>query len=177
VATLLTITGSLNDGSANTRLLDAAAALLPDGWSAVRSTSVEDLPHFRPDREAPADGPVDRFRREIAAASAVLIATPEYAHALPGALKDALDWIVGSGELYGKPVAIVSAAPAPERGAHAREMLERTLRAQGADVRWSETIAMAPGSDVGEDTGAALSHVLQALLPVGPATAASEPVR
>jgi NAD(P)H-dependent FMN reductase len=169
VPVLLTITGSLNEGSANTRLLDAAEALLPDGWTALRSTSVEVLPHFRPDREAPPEGPVDRFRREIGAADAVLIATPEYAHALPGALKDALDWVVGSGELYGALVAIVSAAPAPERGAHAREMLERTLRAQGADVRASETIAVAPGHEVGEDAGEALARVLHALIPLGSA--------
>ena len=138
--TILGICGSLNAGSANARLLDLATELAPAGVAVVRSTSVEDLPHFRPDVEAPPDGPVARFRAEIGAADGVVIATPEYAHALPGALKDALDWVVGSGELYGRRVAILSAAPAPERGANAREMLERTLRAQGAHVVLSETL-------------------------------------
>jgi NAD(P)H-dependent FMN reductase len=140
VATILAICGSLNEGSANGRLLDLARSVAPDGVEVAPSTPVGDLPHFRPDVEAPDGGPVARFRAEIGAADAVLIATPEYAHALPGALKDALDWVVGSGELYGKRVGILSAAPAPERGANAREMLERTLRAQGAEVVVNETV-------------------------------------
>jgi NAD(P)H-dependent FMN reductase len=140
MSTILAICGSLNDGSSNARLLDLVRSLAPDGVDVVRSTSVEALPHFRPDVEAPDGGPVARFRAEIGAADAVLIATPEYAHALPGALKDALDWVVGSGELYGKRVGVLSAAPAPERGTNAREMLERTLRAQGAEVLVNETV-------------------------------------
>jgi chromate reductase len=140
VPTILAICGSLNEGSANARLLALVASLAPEGVVVAPSTSVEELPHFRPDVEAPVDGPVARFRAEIGAADAVLIGTPEYAHALPGALKDALDWVVGSGELYGKRVGILSAAPAPERGANAREMLERTLRAQGAEVVVNETV-------------------------------------
>jgi chromate reductase, NAD(P)H dehydrogenase (quinone) len=75
----------------------------------------------------------------------LLIATPEYAHGLPGVLKNALDWVVGTGELYGKPVAILSAAPDAARAVHARADLERTLRAQGADVVSSETIAVPTG--------------------------------
>jgi NAD(P)H-dependent FMN reductase len=138
--TILAICGSLNEGSANARLLDLARAAAPAGVDVVRSTSVEELPHFRPDVEAPDGGPVAAFRSEIGSADAVLVATPEYAHALPGALKDALDWVVGSGELYGKRVGILSAAPAPERGANAREMLERTLRAQGSEVVVNETV-------------------------------------
>jgi DNA-binding Lrp family transcriptional regulator/NAD(P)H-dependent FMN reductase len=140
MSTILAICGSLNDGSSNARLLDLVRSLAPDGVDVVRSTSVEALPHFRPDVEAPDGGPVARFRAEIGTADAVLIATPEYAHALPGALKDALDWLVGSGELYGKRVGVLSAAPAPERGTNAREMLERTLRAQGAEVLVNETV-------------------------------------
>jgi NAD(P)H-dependent FMN reductase len=165
VPTVLTITGSLNTGSANTQVLDLAAAVAPEDVVVARSTSVEDLPHFRPDVEAPADGPVAAFRREIGEADAVLIATPEYAHALPGALKDALDWVVGSGELYGKPVAILSAAPAPERGGNAREMLERTLRAQGADVVSSSTVVVPKGAaDLDDEVGAELVVVLAGLL-------------
>ena len=71
-----------------------------------------------------------------------MITTPEYAHGLPGALKNALDWLVGTGELYEKRVVVASAAPAPERGKHARADLERTLRAQGAEVLESVTITV-----------------------------------
>ena len=164
--TVLAITGSLGPGSGNTRLLDLAATIAPDGVEVVRSTSIEDLPHFRPDLDAPADGPVAAFRAEIELADAVLIATPEYAHALPGALKDALDWVVGSGELYGKPVAVVSAAPAPERGTNAREMLERTLRAQGADVVSNQTVVVPRGAgpEVDAELGTVMAGVMATLL-------------
>ena len=52
----------------------------------------------------------------------------------PAALKDALDWLVGSGDLYEKPVAVLSVAPSAERGGN-RVDLERTLRGQGARDR------------------------------------------
>ena len=71
-----------------------------------------------------------------------MIATPEYAHGLPGSLKNLLDWMVGTGDLYEKRVVIASAAPAEERGRYARDDLERTLRAQGAQILASKTIAV-----------------------------------
>jgi NAD(P)H-dependent FMN reductase len=61
---------------------------------------------------------------------------------MPGVLKNALDWLVGSGELYGKRVVIVSAAPSEERGHGARAWLEQTLRMQGARVVASYTVAV-----------------------------------
>ena len=66
---------------------------------------------------------MDRWRRRIAAADAVLIAAPEYAGALAGTIKNALDWIVGSGELYAKPVAVLSAGTTG--GSFARQHLSR----------------------------------------------------
>ena len=132
------------------------------------STSVGDVPHFNPDCEAdgPMGGAVAKLRAELAAADAVLIATPEYAHALPGSLKNALDWIVGSGELYGKRVAVISAAPSPDRGINAREMLERTLHAQGAVVVSSATVQVThlESDELGPETVAAVKAVLNALI-------------
>jgi NAD(P)H-dependent FMN reductase len=90
------------------------------------------IPAFNPEHDDPAPAPVTAWRARLAAADAVLIATPEYAGSLPGALKNALDWIVGSAELYTKPVAVVSAGPGG--GALARTDLVRTLTWQGAHV-------------------------------------------
>ena len=121
-----------------------AATTAPGGMVVEAAPSIATLPHFNPDVEATAPPPeVVAFRAEVAAADGVLIASPEYAFGVPGALKNALDWLVGSGDLYGKPVVVVSAAPSAERGANARADLERTLRGQGADIRYNATIAVA----------------------------------
>jgi chromate reductase, NAD(P)H dehydrogenase (quinone) len=94
---------------------------------------VGELPHFNPDREN--DGPpsaVTVWRALLSDVDFVVIASPEYAHSLPGSLKNALDWIVGSGELYGKPVGLMSAGTGG--GTNAVQALNQTLRAQGARV-------------------------------------------
>lgn len=83
---------------------------------------------------------MEQFRHEVGNADAILIASPEYAFGVPGALKNALDWLVGSGELYAKPVAIIAGSPRENGGIHVRGDLERTLGAQGATVVSSVTI-------------------------------------
>lgn len=141
---ILAISGSLQRRSSNLTLLEAARSVAAASVEFVIFPSLGDMPHFNPDLEDPQGGAVAELRGELSAADAVLIATPEYAHGMPGSLKNALDWIVGSGELYEKPVGILSAAPSPERGANAREMLERTLRAQGALIVLSSTVHVDP---------------------------------
>ena len=168
IVRILAVSGSLQARSSNARVLEAARRQAPEGVQVVLSTSVGEMPHFNPDCEAdgPMGGAVAEFRAELAAADAVLIATPEYAHALPGSLKNALDWIVGSGEFYGKRVAVISAAPSPDRGINAREMLERTLRAQGAVVVSSATIQVThlESDGLGPATVAAVHAVLDSLI-------------
>jgi len=138
---LLGISGSLQGRSANTALLEVARAVAEPNFEIATFRALADLPAFNPDTD-PAPAVVDAFRALVQDADGLLIATPEYAHGLPGSLKNLLDWLVGSGELYGKRVVIVSVAPAAERGKHARADLERTLRAQGAKVLTSKTIAV-----------------------------------
>lgn len=140
---ILAISGSLQAGSSNTALLRAAREIAADDMTIVLSESVAHLPHFNPDLERDSTPePVTTFRDQLQAVDGVLIASPEYAFGVPGALKNALDWLVGSGELYDKRVVLLSAAPAANRAAHARADLERTLRAQGARVLSSETVAV-----------------------------------
>lgn len=122
-------------------MLDVARAVAGPDVEVISFDRIADVPALNPDTD-PAPAVVDDFRALVQSADALLIATPEYAHGLPGSLKNLLDWVVGSGELYGKRVVIVSAAPAVERGKYARADLERTLRAQGADVLASRTIAV-----------------------------------
>ena len=129
---ILAISGSLRRVSSNSALVEAATALAPDGVEVRVYTELAELPLFNPDLDG--DQPpaaVAQFRSELEACAAVLISSPEYAHGVPGALKNALDWIVGSGELVGKPIALVNASP---RATHAPASLAETLRVMSADV-------------------------------------------
>ncbi len=138
---VLAVAGSLQERSSNAALLRVARDRATDRVEFVLFERLADIPPFSPDTE-PAPPVIAEWRALVASADGVLIATPEYAHGLPGVLKNALDWLVGSGDLYGKRVAILSAEPSAQRAVHARADLERTLRAQGADVVRSETVAV-----------------------------------
>ena len=104
---ILAICGSLQAKSANLALLNVAAASVPPGVELVLFDGLRDLPHFNPDIEASGvPDSVLRWRRALVESDAVLVASPEYGLSLPGALKNGIDWVIGSGELEGKVVAI-----------------------------------------------------------------------
>jgi len=118
---VLLVSGSLRAGSTNTALLRTAQAVCPEGIEATLFDGMAQLPHFNPDDDAegaPAHLAVATMREAIASADAVLVSTPEYAGALPGAFKNLLEWTVGDGGLYRKPVGWLNAAgPASPTGA------------------------------------------------------------
>ena len=82
------------------------------------------------------DARVADMRRAMAAADAVLICTPEYAGALPAAMKNLLEWTIGDAGTYDKPVAWINAAgmAAPTGAADAHESLRKVLGYAGADI-------------------------------------------
>ena len=138
---ILAVSGSLQSTSSNTRFLCTAQTEAPAGVDVTVYGGLAELPHFNPDLDTdPPLSAVAELRARLAAADGVLIASPEYAHEMPGSLKNALDWVVGSGELYGKPVVIVCVSPRLDGGVNVREALARTLGAQGADVVASMTV-------------------------------------
>lgn len=112
----LAISGSLRSGSSNTNLLLAAARLVPAGTAMALYGGLAELPPFHPDVESSGVpiAAVDDFRARLREADAVAICSPEYAHGVPGVLKNALDWIVGSGEIVDKPLALLNASPRSE---------------------------------------------------------------
>jgi NAD(P)H-dependent FMN reductase len=130
---LLTVSGSLQDRSTNRAALEAAAAFArPLAVTVADFDRLAEIPAFDPDRADEAIEVIDDWRRRAATADVILVAAPEYAGALAGAIKNAFDWLVGSGELYRKPVAVISAGTSG--GVHARRMLAQTLTWQGAYV-------------------------------------------
>ena len=160
---IVAISGSLQRESSNSALLRAIAGAAT-GVEVELWEKLGDLPHFRPDIEG--DEHVDSLRRAVTQADAVLIATPEYAGGMPGALKNALDWLVGSGELYGKPVVIISAAPSAERGHNARRWVAEVVTMQGGAVHDSFTVAVGTSdgaAEFAEKAEVALARALEAL--------------
>jgi len=133
---ILAISGSLRAASSNRTLLEAAAMLAPDGVDLVFYDGLAALPHFNPDLDTVRDDPklpppVRELRALVGASHGVLISSPEYAHGVPGSLKNALDWLVGGSEMPGKPVALVNASP---HSTFAQASLAETLRTMSADV-------------------------------------------
>ncbi|HKE76009.1 MAG TPA: NAD(P)H-dependent oxidoreductase [Acidimicrobiales bacterium] len=130
---LLTVCGSLQRRSANRAVIDAATAVAAAEGAAVASfEGLADIPAFDPGRSDEPIAAVAGWRRAVAASDAVLVAAPEYAGAVAGAVKNAFDWLVTSGEMYRRPVAVLSAGTSG--GEHARRMLAQTLTWQGAWV-------------------------------------------
>ncbi len=129
---VLAISGSLRRSSSNSALIAAAARLAPAGVEMSIFPGLAELPPFNPDldQDCPPEA-VGRFRRRLDACDALLISSPEYAHGVPGVLKNALDWVVGSSELVGKPVALINTSA---RATHAWNSLVETLTVMSARV-------------------------------------------
>jgi len=144
---ILAISGSLRSASSNTAVLQAIAALAPTEVQVVLYSGLSELPSFNPDLDTATPPPaVSEFREQLLASDGVLISSPEYAHGVPGTLKNALDWLVRSGELYEKPVALINASP---RSTHAQASLAETLTTMTARLVPDACVAVAlPGKNL-----------------------------
>lgn len=127
---LMAISGSLRAGSSNGAIVEAATEL--SSLDVVVFDGLANLPPFNPDVEA-VETPVAVavWRRALTDCSGVLISSPEYAHGVPGVLKNALDWVVGSGEFMSLPVALVNASAF---SSFVTAQLRETLTVMMADV-------------------------------------------
>ena len=137
---LIAISGSLRAGSSNTAVLRAAARLAPANVSITLFDEIADLPFFNPDldgEQVPA--PVGVLRAAIGNADGILISSPEYARGVSGVMKNALDWLVGSLEFPGKPVALINTSP---RATHALAALTLTLETMSARLVTSACLTL-----------------------------------
>jgi chromate reductase, NAD(P)H dehydrogenase (quinone) len=132
VVRVLGISGSLRSASSNSALVNAAAQLAPVGVEVTIYRDLAGIPPFNPDLDTDAAAAaVLEFRAALQACDALLISSPEYAHGVPGVLKNALDWVVGSGELIDKPIALINAST---RATHALASLRETLTTMSGRV-------------------------------------------
>jgi chromate reductase len=146
---VLAISGSLRAASYNTALLRAAAEVAPAGVEVVLYEGLEALPPYNEDREADPGPEVVRLRRDIAAADALLISTPEYNGTMPGQMKQVVDWgsrPYGSGAaLFGKLAAVIGASITDYGAIWAQDHLRKALGIAGARVLAGERpLAKAP---------------------------------
>jgi chromate reductase, NAD(P)H dehydrogenase (quinone) len=169
VVKILAISGSLRANSSNTSILRAIIGLVPDRVQMSIYPSIGDLPHFNPELDDDrALQSVRDWRTQLRSADGILFCTPEYAHGVPGVLKNALDWIVSSGEFMHKPTAVISASPTPDGGSKANAALVQTLRVMMADIP-ADAILCIPAvsaklTDRGEISDLQTASSLQSLL-------------
>ena len=151
---IIGISGSLRAASLNSAVLRAAKLLLPENVELVIYKQLAELPHFNPDLEGSEPSSVMNFRKQLQEADGVLIASPEYAHGVPGTMKNALDWVVASGEFVNKPVALLNVF---ERSTWAPALLKETLTMMTAIFVESASITLplksnkASESDIASD--------------------------
>ncbi|WP_436772773.1 NADPH-dependent FMN reductase [Yinghuangia sp. YIM S09857] len=142
---ILAISGSIRTESFNTALLNAFGPLAPEGMTIEVFKGIDELPHFNQDLEADVPASVLRLREAVQAADGVVISTPEYNRAIPGVLKNALDWAsrpYGQSSWAGKPVAVLSSSPGVQGGIRAQEELKGQLRNLAAYVVHGPEIAI-----------------------------------
>ena len=128
---ILAISGSLRSGSSNTMLLRAAIDLAPTSVEMRLYDGLNDLPYFNPDLETVELSSVTDLRSQISWADGLLMCSPEYAHGVPGVLKNALDWLVSGSEFVGKPIALFNASP---RAIHAQASLIEIMTTMAGQV-------------------------------------------
>jgi chromate reductase len=151
---ILLVSGSLRLASTNSAVLRTARAECTAKADCILFDGLADLPHFNPDDDhGTPPAAVSRLRDAVHRADALLFSTPEYAGAMPGALKNLLEWLIGDEQprsIYEKPVGWINTSP---RGAQlTHEALDTVLRYAHARI-----VAAACGSvpvtaaAVGED--------------------------
>lgn len=165
---VLCLPGSLRRDSWNRRLLLAAAAHAPNTLSLQLYDDLGAVPLFNEDIEPSELAGVEALRSAVAAADALLIATPEYNQSLPGVLKNALDWLSLDGPqgevLHGKPIAVTGASSGPWGTRLAQTALRQVLHACGALVMPTPTLFVASAESRLQADGTLADEALAASL-------------
>lgn len=119
---------------------------MPDGVEFEIVDVLRHLPQFDPDleRDGICPAPVVELRAVVAGADALVIASPEYGHSVPGSLKNAIDWLIGSGELERKIVGVTASVNHEVRGSKGLDALLGTLAAVSAEVIGGTAIVRGP---------------------------------
>lgn len=137
--TVLTLVGSLRDGSTNRQLAEATALNAPDGVTVMVYSGLENIPFYNEDTDV--EGQVPEAARELRAAAAeadaLLLVSPEYNGTMPAVLKNAIDWLsrpFGNGAAKDMPSAVIGTAFGQYGGVWAQDEARKALTIAGANV-------------------------------------------
>ena len=164
---VLALSGSIRSTSSNASLLRAVQTLFHFSDADWTRFPIAELPFFDPELQFSLDLPpaVAAFRKLAAEAEFILIATPEYAHGIPGVLKNALEWLVCEETMQKKVAVFISS---PSGGEHVKEYLLETLRTMDLmasdEMTFTVTSARKDISSSGEITNPSLRGEILAFL-------------
>jgi chromate reductase len=131
---VLAISGSTRKNSSNHNLIKAIAVLYNEMLEITIFESIAELPHFNPDDDNEnVPNSISSFRQQLQNADGIVICTPEYAHGVPGTLKNAIDWTVSSGEFSHKPTVLITASTDGKFGHQALLETLRVIEAKNID--------------------------------------------
>jgi len=165
---ILAIPGSLRANSSTHVVLHEIKKMIPYDVAFKIFDDVGGLPHFDGSEEIPKA--VQDFLDELKHADGILICTPEYAFGVPGSLKNALDWTVGTMEMTNKPTALITASTGGEKG---HESMLQTLSALSAKVASGSSLLISfirskikDGRIADEDVRQSIQRVIDSLITV-----------
>lgn len=160
---ILAISGSLRRSSINTAVVQKATRLAPATLSFSVYQALASLPWFNPDLEEASSLPaaVAELRCLVGESDGILICSPEYAGSIPGAMKNALDWLVGSSEFPGKPTAVINVST---RATEADTHLRFVLRKMSAHLIEEASITLPVHGGTNEDPAFLNNDAVAALL-------------
>lgn len=162
---IFAISGSTKNPSSHLKLISALKILTADTFSFTVFNGLAELPHFNPDLSGDDFKSVSDFKAAIAQADGILICTPEYAHGVPGSLKNAIDWTVSSGEFSRKPTVLITASTDGRFGHEAMLETLRVIEAGKADelhllIPFIRTKVNSAGEITHEETKKELKHLM-----------------
>lgn len=166
---IFAVSGSLRTVSSNTAIIRRYSDLAPPGCEIDVYDRLAELPHFNPDIENGGDKAVLELVERVRNSHAFIVSTPEYAHGIPGTLKNCLDWLVGTDAFIEKPFALISTSP---RSINVRASLLEVLKTMSGihisdadvtvDVKRSGGGAVEIASDA--ETASSLVDAMSALI-------------
>ncbi len=125
---IVAILGSTRKHSTNKHILAYLDSCFPENVVFKIYDELASLPIFNPDLDANnVDDRITTFRNLINHADALVVCSPEYVFSIPGALKNAIEWLVSTTILSNKPGALITASTSGEKADESLQLIMKTL--------------------------------------------------